>query len=204
MNRLIVVISSVLVATFFSNLLHAQGLSAKGVKAGVGRAFFGGEDADIDYVNRKSVPAFAIAGFVVWKITDSFGLRPEVVYTNKGAKSEVYAFEVTVSGNYLELPVLIQYTPSSEGSFQPNIFLGPSIGFFLNGTVKRRLGVQELEEDIKSEEVKSPEFGLILGVGATLIDRMTIEIQHNLSLTSSDKAADLKNRVISSRVGFLF
>ena len=209
------------VAMVFSLLLlgdsYAQGLTAKGLKAGLNIANFGGSDAE----NNSSIMGFAVGGFVVWSFSDNFGIRPEILYSKKGSELKVedettlFPFTGTFNLHYLEIPILFQYTIPTPGSFKPNIFIGPSLSIVLDSKVD--LDVLGIGIEVDYEDIKTTDFGLVFGVGAVWNDKFTIDARYSLGLTSIDDTAkddeeawiesppyDLKNNVISVMVGYSF
>ncbi len=195
---------AMIIAPLLSNYVLAQGLTSKGIKVGLNFANVTGDTVEGEL---ESKTGFALGGFIVLGITDNLGIRPEVLYSMKGYKSELDFLETTVKSkfnlSYLEIPVLLQYTLPMEGSFKPNVFIGPALGIKLSAKDKVEEGpVGEEERDI--ENIRSTDFGLVLGAGAVLNDKITFDVRYNLGLTSIFDIPDfdVKNQLISIMLGF--
>ncbi len=182
-----------------------------GIIGGLNLANFSGDDAE----DSKSKTGFAAGGFVTFNLSEKFAIQPEVLYSTKGSKYESsdlgFQVKATTSLNYIDIPVLGVFSPVNNIKF----FAGPSINIFLNGKSEAEMpgveaempGVIELKfsEDIKTKDVKSPEFGLVVG-GAFSSGQLGIGARYSIGLTNQPKNSDvdLKNRVIQFMAGFSF
>lgn len=87
------------------------------------------------------------------------GIRPELTYLQKGAKTGTGAAEVTTALDYLEIPVLLE-AKFDQGEFRPFLFAGPALGIKLSASTKPTGGTSSTLNDIKSID-----FGLDFGGG---------------------------------------
>jgi len=123
--------------------------------------------------------------------------------------------------NYLELPVMAKIefgSPTARFSF----LAGPSIGFGLGGKLKGTLTLDDgydtfkddIDADIKfgdapenQEEVEDVyfdnrlDFGLQVGAGVTLYNKVAIEVRYGLGFTNLSDDEDTANRVLQFTVG---
>ena len=77
----------------------------------------------------------AIGGlFVTYSIKNTFGITTKVLYSQKGASFKSIDTKQTL--NYIEVPVIGRFFLNKEGTFRPNIFVGPSFGFLTGATNK--------------------------------------------------------------------
>ena len=77
----------------------------------------------------------AIGGlFVTYSIENTFGITTKVLYSQKGASFKSIDTKQTL--NYIEVPVIGRFFLNKEGTFRPNIFVGPSFGFLTGATNK--------------------------------------------------------------------
>ncbi len=77
----------------------------------------------------------AIGGlFVTYSIKNTFGITTKVLYSQKGASFKSSDTKQTL--NYIEVPVIGRFFLNKEGTFRPNIFVGPSFGFLTGATNK--------------------------------------------------------------------
>ncbi|MGB2868920.1 MAG: porin family protein [Bacteroidota bacterium] len=185
----------------------------KGFKGGLNIATLGGADAD--NADLKSITTFSAGVFFNLSLPGPISIQPEVLYSQKGAKSSVPGLTVTYNLVYVEVPVLLKFNiPLAPGSpVKPNIFAGPAVGFLLTAKVKAdppSPPALPAETDIK-DQTTNTDFGVVFGAGLD-IDlvalQLTIDARYNLGLTTIDKngnssgtKADIKNRVMSVNVG---
>lgn len=207
MKRLVVTMFAiVLMFTLCSSSVFAGGLTGKGLKAGLNFANLHGDDVeDLD-----SKMGFCAGGFITYSINDMFAIQPEVLFTMKGAKQEEEVWgetlKVTMSLNYLEIPVLAKLSIPSQGSFVPNLFVGPYLAIKLTGKAKVEYAGESEEEDI--EDLKGTDFGLVFGAGVDFVlgsSKVTVDARYTLGLTTIDASegeADVKNGVFSLMVGY--
>ncbi|MBN2286172.1 MAG: PorT family protein [Tissierellales bacterium] len=214
---------TLLILGYFANFSLAQGISSKGVKAGVNFASVHAEDTVGEI---RTIAGLAISGFLTYSVNNIFALQPEVMYTKKGYSEVIEGTttsKITESLNYLEIPLLCIFSLSDK----VNLFVGPSISFFTSGQTELELsrlkGMTYLgsdTEDIKSSDIISPDYSAILG-GSFSSGKLVIDIRYSMGLKSiypkidmSDLSYDLntnvdvdfdyKNRVIQLMLGYCF
>ncbi len=99
----------------------------------------------------------------------------------------------------------------SEGTVNPNVFLGPAIGINMSATYEWEWNGMSGDGDI--EDINALDIGLALGGGVEIEmgeSAMIIEVRYTLGLTTIDEkptvgdAADIKNSVISILAGYRF
>ena len=221
---------TVLVLALMAGLAFGQGLTGFGATVGLNLANIGVGDATKDELG--SDPAmkfgFALGGFATLDLGLPVLIRPEVIFSQKGYRTEVSVTEggitIDLKGtfrlNYLDINALAVYSISDQIS----IFAGPSISPYLNGKGKLEVDIsiegdadpilqaivdaleEELtgEEDIESDDMNGMDFGLIVGAWYNL-GRITIEARYSLGLKKAiDEDFDAKNRVIQIMVGYGF
>ncbi len=142
-----------------------------------------GDDAE----HAESIMGYSIGGFVTFALNQQFAIRPEVMFSAKGFDFN-HSVLTTLSDvlldihynaedrfNYLEIPVLGVY------SLNPsiNIFAGPYLEIFLNGSEKYDSTTKfeydlngttyaDSENDsgsydIESDDINSPGYGVTVG-----------------------------------------
>lgn len=100
-----------------------------GPEVGVSISKYGGDAGTNDY------KVGALGGlFLTYSIKNTFGITMKVLYAEKGAKYSSIDTKQTVK--YVEIPLLARFFLNKEGSFRPNIFLGPSFGFLTGAANK--------------------------------------------------------------------
>ncbi|MBL7074740.1 PorT family protein [candidate division KSB1 bacterium] len=204
---------AILFTPLLSNSTLAQGIF-KGVKVCMNLASVRGDS--VENTNTYHKLGLAIGGYLTFKINEKFAVQPEFLYSMKGHKFEegvpgIY-MKVITSTNYIEIPILGLYSIQDDAK----LFAGPSFGFYLNGEVEVEMSVESsffffdttFTEDIKSDDVYTPDFGLIFG-GSLTEGKITVELRYYLGLKNvfkekNGEPPDIKNTVIQLMVGYSF
>lgn len=176
----------------------AQGPVSIGVKAGVNVAKLKFDDSD-ENDDVKSRLA-AVGGLYLSKpVNDNVSVRVEGLFSQKGAKAEGGSDDATIKLTYVDVPVLLDFSPSSSGTSRFHVFTGPQMGFNTKAQVKS--GGVTVDFD---EEVKSTDFSWVLGVGVSN-GRFSADASYALGLSNiaEDSGSDggVKNRVFSVKFG---
>ncbi len=181
-----------------------------GPRAGLNIANLAGDDADFLGESLDSRTGFNGGIFFMYQFSDLFAIQPEAYYTMKGATLSINSVDLTISLDYIEVPVLLKLVIPVKGSnIRPSIFAGPSVGFNTTAKVKVEADGESEEEDIK-EDVKSTDFGLVFGGGIGFMvgkNELGFDIRYILGLSSIDDSSDevdLKNTAFSFNVYFGF
>jgi len=208
-----------------SYTLHAQGTTEIGLIGGLNYSNVSGDGIE----DNSSKLGFAIGGFLTFKLSEQFALRPEIYYTNKGTDLEFkesdsgtdyeYSIEAegTISLNYIEIPILGVFSLNQN----INIFAGPYLDYYLSGTtevesketLRQYTGSEWVtetreesnSEDIESDDINSLGYGLTFG-GEYLFGQFSIGARYSLGLSNIPDDADdeLKHSNIQLLVGFYF
>ena len=178
--------------------------TAVGVRGGVQMATLdtqgeeGGESAD------WGVRA-TFGGFLTWRAWAWLELQPEVVYSQKGAKTEEFGIAARALLDYLEVPVLARYTRGA-GARRYYVAGGPAIGVLLRARTRADFGGAIEEIDIK-EDVETLDWSVIAGGGAEfgsiVVDARYIHGLGDIDADTSDEQR-IRNRAVSLTVGFRF
>jgi len=187
---LMMILSFVLIGT-----VSAQGMGF-GVKGGLNMAKWTGDgvkeltDGGFD---QKYLMGFSAGGFVTLPLGNTITIRPEVLYTQNGAKFEGSFLgtdaKMSMKMNWLNIPVLAVFNLGPVG-----IFAGPYFDFFLSGKTKIEMSYEGVsydeEEDIKSDEVQSLNYGVIFGAAYGVTNNIDVELRYSQGLNSFDKEPD--------------
>ena len=187
---LVMILSIVFIGT-----LPAQGMGF-GVKGGVNMAKWTGDDVDEitqGAMDEKYVTAFSIGGFLTLPLGNALNIRPEVLFTQNGAKFEGSEdgmdAMMSMKMNWLNIPVLAVFNLGPVG-----IFAGPYFDFFLSGKTKMEISFDgesfDEEEDIESDEVQSLNYGIIFGAAYGVTNNIDVEVRYSQGLNSFDKEPD--------------
>jgi len=146
------------------------GLSGKGIKAGLALANLYGDDVE----DTDMKLGFGGGAFLTYNFTPQFAIQPEVMFMMKGAKftEEGIDDDTKINLTYIEIPVLLKFTPQMEGNIKPNIFAGPAVGILMSAKIKN----DAFDEDFDIKDgMKSMDFGIHFGAGVD-IQMETIKI----------------------------
>ncbi len=210
LTTLFVVISSSIAFAQFSNL---------GIKGGLNLSKLDYKDdlQGYDFTFREGINLGLFTGY---HISNDLLIHTEVIYSMRG--TEYGLEEKTIQGitipkhkfirktDYLEIPLMLQYNFSVNSIITPKIFLGPVISFLLNEKM------EYVEDDINkgeidvNDELKSTEYGIILGVGADYnlpSGKIVFDIRYHYGLTNVNKVeqgSKINSNTISFNIGYGF
>ncbi len=106
--------------------------------------------------------------FLNFAVKDNFSLQPELLYTQKGATSNLYdglvAIDATAKFDYVELPLLAMYTFPVKGVLKPYLYAGPGVAFNLNSELDVGVSIFSTSIDISSI-THTTDFILLAGGG---------------------------------------
>ena len=190
------------------------GVMAKGIKAGLNIAGHSGDDTD---EHHKNLMGAAFGGFLQYNVAEQFAIQPEVLYMMKGAEWEDGDDTWKGKYNYLEVPILFKFLIPTQGSVQPNIFVGPSVGFLLSANEEWDYEGETGDEDVK-DYLKSTDVGLAFGAGAAFTmgqGQLMLDVRYTMGMTKIYEAEanevdpdagepEIKSKAISFMVGYGF
>ena len=172
-------------AVFAFGFANAQD-TKYGVKGGLNSSTLSGADG------AKSIIGLNLGGFVEFKVSDKFSVQPELLYSMQGAKSDFG----TLNMNYINIPVMAKYAVADKFNLQA----GPQIGFLMSAKFD--------SVDVK-DSMKSMDFGVNLGAGYDITEKMSLDLRYNLGLAQTQKElaageTAVKNSVIQLSFGYKF
>lgn len=176
-------------------------------------------------LEEKSTIGFQGGLFLELPIGEVFAIQPELLFTQKGGKSE---FNIGNSGyernwnyNYIEVPVLAKVKAGSTDGSGIGLFFygGPFVSYALNGKIEDKLTVagndSTKETDIEFDDTDDQRrldwgaaFGLGLNLGALVLD-LRYDLGINNILTDDFDGGDngddpyLRTRALSLSLGFV-
>ena len=160
-----------------------------GPEAGVSVSKYGADAGTNDFKSG------AIGGlFVTYSIKNTFGITTKFLYSQKGASFKSIDTKQTL--NYIEVPVIGRFFLNKEGTFRPNIFVGPSFGF-LTGATNKVGSNERVKVDNYQTVFNTFDFGVTGGMGFNiLISNETyfiIDARYTHGLSDITKAAGVVN-----------
>jgi hypothetical protein len=173
MNRRVaaLVALAVLIAALGASPALAQNESPLrfGVKLGVNISDLRGMEGmnwAADLIDWKT--GFVGGVFMSYKFNDWFALQPELLYSMKGMKLGFLSESIlTVSLDYIEIPILAMADIPLEGTLRPFFYAGPVIGFNVRSNIAVAFEDFDAETDM-DEFVSGTEFSLALGLGLNI------------------------------------
>lgn len=155
-----------------------------GIKGGGSFSFFLG-DFPIE-LHPQIYPGFTAGIFGNYSINEKFSIQSEILYSMKGSNFEKFSYQIGcfypeidiyINTNWIEIPILAMYHVND--SFK--LYGGPYIGIFLDGVFSADPSqvIFDLvyEYDLDSDDLKLPDYGVVLGASYNIIDRLLIQIR---------------------------
>ena len=187
------------IALLFALTSYGQDLDL-GLKAGLNLANVSSDEEGYESDMKAGIHVGAFANL---RVSDGFGIQPELIYSMQGASFEQMGQEGDMNLDYLNIPVMANIYLTDGLSFN----VGPQFGFLLNGEAS----IGDLDVDI-SDEMNS--ISLAVGAGLTyeLPMGLVINGRYNLGLTDVTENYDdpdfgaiedkSTNQVIQVSVGY--
>ncbi|WP_100615889.1 porin family protein [Confluentibacter citreus] len=179
---------SAVIAVLAMNNVNAQEVKF-GAKAGVNFASLSGDDVE-DLDGRTS---FHIGGVANIAISEKFAIQPELVYSSQGFTVSESGVDVTGKLDYINLPILADFSVAEGFSIQA----GPQIGFNITDKV-------EAEGESESLDAESIDLGAAFGVQYKMETGLFFQARYVLGFSEIIEDVDAKNNVLSLSVGYFF
>ncbi|WP_020536815.1 porin family protein [Lewinella cohaerens] len=149
------------------------------VKAGVNfsNMLFEEDDNSIEDLAKNGATKFTAGVAFILPFSDVVALQPELLYTQKGAKSTYTIaggeFTNDLTYNYLDIPLLLRISLGDTHGEGLGIYLngGGYVGYAFNGKSKSTSPLGEVESDISfddNDDQRRIDFGAAVGGGLTL------------------------------------
>ena len=143
--------------------------------------------------------------FLTYSIENTFGITTKLLYSQKGASFKSSDTKQTL--NYLEIPVIGRFFLNKEGTFRPNIFVGPSFGF-LTGATNKVGSNERVNVDNYKAIYNTFDFGVTGGIGFNiLISNETyfiIDARYTHGLSDITQGAGVVNNSFGLTAGLSF
>lgn len=218
--RSVLVCAAALAALGSSSPALAQTPISVGPLLGLNFADVAGDDFSDEFGDTSYRIGFAIGGFAEFGLSDAVSLRPELVYTQKGAEFEAAGIDATVKLDYIQLPVLAKLMTGAPGTGPRfHLLFGPAFGFSTGcsfdidedivvaagPSLATGAAMIEIDCDDIGAETKGFELAGVLGAGVDL-DRFTFDVRFDRGFTGifDVEDVDTKNQTFSIRAGYKF
>jgi hypothetical protein len=179
-----------------------------GIMAGANFSKLGGDDAE-DVSNRTGLMAGV---YVDLPVANGVSIRPELVYSQQGAKGDNVdgkGTDIEIKIDYVQLPVLARFTVPTASQTRPFLAAGPAFGFKAkcdvkgsDGDVSVSASCDEVDFNEKSFDVSGKvEAGVDFGMNGRVL---TVGGSHMHGFSDIFEDASVKNRVFSIFAAFGF
>ena len=168
--------------------------------------------------------------FVNVPLANALSVQPAVVYTQNGATlhappEDGFGLDLEQKIDYVTIPIPFRYDVGSRMSMRPFVQAGPYLAFktsaktnydfhidpsLIDTPAEREAAEQFLQEafgvgidggDADLEDVKSFDFGIVVGGGVQLTNRLGVGVDFSFGLTNinddEDEDVELNNRAIA-------
>lgn len=151
-----------------------------------------------------------VGAFVSWVVDDPWALRAGLYYVQKGIRESDADGDATLTLDYLEIPLLLEYRLVSEGPLGVHVFGGPAVALKLGCRVEAITvaGATEAQCSVYGMSPREMDTGIMVGAGAnyavTTGVGLLLEARFNLGVGSIDDSyvrADVKNRAFQVNLG---
>ncbi len=169
--------------------------------AGYTNSTVGGKDAE----SFDCRSGFHAGVLTLFDVTDKFGVRPGLIFSQQGADYSDEYFRGSYNLNYLNFPVLAVYNLGSGFS----LVGGPQLGLLLSANDEYTIkGGMTMEEDAK-DDLKGIDIGLNAGVNYQFNNGLLLRATYNFGLTEINDFEmpgneSWKNNVLQFSVGYTF
>jgi Outer membrane protein beta-barrel domain len=177
-----------------------------GLKAGASFSNVAWSDDD---GSEKMLIQPTFGGFVVFNLSPTLAIQPEVNYLVTGESWSYTEGTISEKFTYLQIPILLKIKLMKEGKFIPVVFVGPAVSFLLSMTEGG---------DSYKEFFDDTDFGLDFGLGGEMTAgkmKVVFDARYYLGLSNaynppvvllevSPSDFSMKNRAFSLTVGLLF
>ena len=172
-----------------------------GIKAGINYSNVYSESGD-GYVADGKV-GFAGGVFVSIPLNELVGIQPELLYSQKGFKTEGTFFDGEITSSYLDLPILLQIKPTENIS----LLAGPQFSYLLS-TKYELNGFSAIDEEDLDDNNNRATLGISAGVDFT-VQNFLISARGSWDLSKVNKdnsTSDInyKNQLFQVTLGYRF
>ena len=168
-----------------------------------------------DLEGLKGRTSFHLGGMAEIPMTEKLSIQPELLFSSQGAKED----NNSLIFNYINVPILAKYYVTNELSLEA----GPQFGYLLSANLKYDSEGDDLNPNTRSEgssntrasetedvkdDIKSFDFGLIIGLGYKMDSGLNFGARYNLGLANAsnfeNSSGKFQNGVFQISVGYFF
>ena len=165
-----------------------------GIKAGINVSSLGKSNNGLE-----SKIGYLFGAFFLTPITGDLALQSELVYSLQGARDTTIT-ERKRNYTYLNLPVMVNALFLDRYMLQ----IGGQVGLLLSGKIKDPIGGINV-----TDQLKRIDFGVIIGLGIDLSERITSTLRYQFGMNNTVKASPgsntkFQNKVLQISMGIKF
>lgn len=187
MKKVLFLVATAALICFSAN---AQSLNV-GAKAGANFASVNGDDTD-DLDGRTSLHVGAVVNIGV---TELFAVQPELVYSAQGFKVSDEDGDFIGKLDYINIPVLADFTIAEGLSLQG----GPQLGIVITDEVE-----EESSGDTVSLDAESTDIAAVIGAQYRTALGLFFQARYTIGFSDIITDVDAKNANLSVSVGWFF
>jgi len=152
----------------------------------------------------NSQTGFVAGGFAELGLGGIIGLRPELLYVQKGATTNTTP-STKYKIEYIEVPLLFTVDIPMEGILGVEFFVGPQISFLSKCRADVQNGATGVPCTTEGLPVKSTDWGVIFG-GELAIKMFLVGVRYDMGITQivDNPNINLKNQAFMVTLGVLF
>ncbi len=206
-------LKTVLVTALLLTLPTVVAGQTLGFRGGLSLATLEGDNVE----NPSSRTAVNFGGFFNVPVSNVLGVQVGVGLVQKGGEETEAGAVGKLKLNYLEIPLLLTFSPPTTGNVGFDFFVGPALGFKTGPcTVSRSQGGLTVSVDCDDPQLDTPLKSVDLGgmvgaglnIGLTPTLSLVLDGFYDLGLTNIDDSGDVdndvKNRAFSILAGLSF
>ena len=192
-----------LVLCSFAGAMFAQGIKF-GVTAGLNVSNQTAKMGSIS-ISPDWKAGFQGGVFMDYAFSPNLSLIPELLFTQRGAKSTTDGVTSSETLNYLQLPINLAYKFDVSNGQKVFPFAGIYLGYALSGTDKFGSESTKVTFGSGENDMKAFDYGVNLGVGYQY-EHFIFKVQYNLGLANLSNVSDYsyKNKNVAVTVGYMF
>ena len=184
------------------------GQTSLSLQAGASLATLGGSDVE----SADSRIGMRVGASAIFPLSANLDLQFGAAYTGKGATEHETGLDVLFELDYLEIPLLLRFTPSVAGTLSPHFTIGPALSLRVGCSASAEADGYEISTDCDNEaffeDLKTDDFGAMAGAGLDIATSeslsVSLDLLYNFGLSSISESDDVKNRAFSILAGVTF
>ena len=183
-----------------------RGQTEVSLQGGMSLATLGGSDIE----SADSRAGLRVGASAILPLTPSLDLQLGAAYAAKGATEQGFGLEVDLELGYLEMPLLLRFSPSAAGTISPHFMAGPALALRVSCNAAASAEGLEISADCDDEfdDLKSMDLGAMAGAGLDIATSgslsVSVDVLYNFGLSSISESDDVKNRAFSLLAGVRF